>query len=318
MAYSEALRLAPDYQEAKFAMLAIGYQPPDYVPTDEDLVLANEWIAAHRAEIERLRALDQPTTGPLQVAMTEEERMEQRRELIAAAAEQRQPTQAEVRAVLFEPQGSRRRLPSATDPVYPSTEDIVLGTYPYHMQKAGQLERRQQFEDAAIEYERALQADPTQIEPRLSIGDMMMRLEHHPRARFHYERALEEFPESPQPNLKLGNYFLALNQPDRALEQYRIALDKDPFYAEAYNNIAFIHMQQGQYDEAAAMFDQIKEMDPQYANAYLNRGIIASDVQNDPQTALDNFRRYIELNGSRAAEVSRWVRELESELTPAQ
>ena len=312
-AYRQALVLAPDYQEAKFAMLAIGYTPPDYEPTEGDLALAAEWAAQQAREVELTAVAEVPLTLATEELPDPEQIQLRRERMIAEASARRMPTEAEVQAVLFEPREGRGRLPSATDPVYATTQDIVLGSYPYHFSQAEQMERRHQYERAAEEYQRAFDADPTKIDARLKIGDMMMNAERHPQARFHYERAEEEFPGSPRPQLKLGNYFLALEQPERAAQRYRNALDIDPYYVEAYNNLGFISMRAKDFDAAAAMFDQIIKLDPQYANAHLNRGIIASDIDGDKETALRCFNRYVELGGPRAPEVRGWVRELQGE-----
>ncbi len=308
-AYQQALVLAPDYQEAKFAMLAIGYTPPDYEPTEGDLALA----AQQAREVELTVAEEIPLAEATE-ELPDPERIRRRREqMIAEASARRMPTEAEVQAVLFEPREGQGRLPSATDPVYATTQNIVLGSYPYHFSQAEQMERRHQYDRAAEEYQRAFDADPTKIAARLKVGDMMMSAERHPQARYHYERAEEEFPGSPRPQLKLGNYFLALEQPERATERYRRALDIDPYYVEAYNNLGFISIQAKDFDNAAAMFDQIIKLDPQYANAYLNRGILASDIDGDKETALRCFNQYVELGGPRVSEVRSWLRELQGE-----
>lgn len=302
--YREALELAPDYQEARFALLAIGYRPPGYTPTSEDVELARQW-AEERRQRESWRQNVQPS---------DRQTLQQEREqLLAEASQNRQPTMAEVRSVLFGPDERRDRLPSATEPTFPGQREVILGTAAYHLYKADQFRERKQPEKAAEEYRRALNLAPDHLEARLSLGDVMMDLERYTRARYHYEQARQAHPDSPRPLLKLGNYSLQLEQPETARQRYEQALQVDPDYAKAYNNLAVVAMNRDDYDRAAELLEKLIRLDPTYANAYLNRGIIAADVQHDRQRALECFRTYVNLDGQRSTEVRRWIETLEQE-----
>jgi tetratricopeptide (TPR) repeat protein len=267
---------------------------------------AQSWAAVRQVPV--ISTADGLTTPG---GISEEAAALERERLLAQAAAERVPTQAEVQAVLFAAPAARAE-PGLGELGYTSDQDIMLGSYPYHYRKAQQFQQRQQYDRAAEEYERALAADPTRLEPRLDLGDMMMRLERYPRARIYFERAMEDFPDSPRPCLKMGNYYLAINQPERARDYFRLATEKDPLYAEAYNNLAVMAMRDKNYTEAARLLDELLKLDPNYANAYFNRGIIASDVEKDTTLALSLFRKYIDLGGARAAEVQGWITELEN------
>lgn len=306
-AYQEALDLAPDYSEARYAMLSIGFQPTGYTVTDEDRAIAAD-MARKRAE--RLAARAAQAAAPVDADAAARA---QREQILADAAGRRMPTSAEVRAAIFDPKAAREeQLPSAESPEFPADQEIILGSYPYHYRKATRLRDQSQYEKAAEEYDRAMQADPAQIEARLDLGDMMLMTGRSERARYHFERAAEDFPESPRPFLKLGNYYSELASYEQARSMYRKALEKDPNYAEAYNNLAVLSMQERDFNTARALLDQLIEMSPDYANAYLNRGIIASDMDNDKEAAIRYYNRYLELEGSRSTQVRKWVRELEN------
>lgn len=311
-AYNRALELAPDYQEARLALIALGYMPPDGEPSEEDLQRAAELARLRRQEVQQfLEAAESEATA--EARARRQLTLEQRRQLLNAAAQQRLPTQAEVEAAIFAPEARPGELPSALDPTYSVYTDIILGTYGYHVRRAQQLRERQEIAAAEQEYLLAIAADPSRIDARLELGDMLLRQEHFERARYHYNRALEDFPDSPRPYHKLGNYFLDLDRVDEARQYYRRALDVDPGFLEAYNNLAVLDMREGKFDSARTLLDEIIAQDPTYANAHLNRGIIASDIDRDRRTALEHFNRYIELGGSRAAEVRGWVRELQNQ-----
>ncbi len=309
-AYQQALRLAPDLRDARLALLALGYQPDGMQPTADEIQQANAW-AASRVDVSVIEPMtnDRPETET--VTISDDERTAERDALKEQAGSNRLPTDAEMKAILFSSANGSMAMPSADDPAYESNQDIILGSYPYHFKKAEQMRGRQLYESAAEEYQRALEADPKQIAARLALGDMLMKLEKFPRARFHFERALEEFPASPLPHLKLGNYYMAINQPQKARDQYQKALERKPNFVEARNNLAVMAMKDKNYKEAAAQLDIIIQVEPGYSNAYLNRGIIASDIENDKPLALKHFRKYAELNGPRTAQVQTWIKELE-------
>ena len=309
-AYREALALAPDWREARLAMLALGYEGETPAEAGE-IEAAKAWAATHPIERIELGAALPGEQGP-----TAAERETARREVMAAAAENRLPTEGELRSVLFGPAGGGEggtELPSAEAPTFATDQDVILGTYPYHMEKARQFRDRSQFQLAAEEYQRALEVDPGRLEPRLEIGDMMMRQERYTQARLHYERAMEQFPASPRPELKIGNLMLAMNQPGEARGWFRRALAKDQNFVEALNNMAVLDMQEERFQEAAQGLDRIVQIDPTYANAWLNRGIIASDIEQQPARAIEYFQRYVELGGARSDQVRQWIRELSGE-----
>jgi tetratricopeptide (TPR) repeat protein len=306
-AYQQALRLAPDFQEARLAMLALGFTPEGYMPTQNDLALARTWAAGHAATLD---AVEATTAGR---TLSEALREQQRQALREEAAARRMPTLAEVRAVLFAPR-TEPAAPTASAPAaaQAADRDVVLGTYDYHFARAERLGRQEAYERAAEEYENAIVADPQRIEARLALGDMMLRIERYPRALFYYQRALEDFPQSPEPLFKMGNYYLAIQQNERASEFFRRALAIDPGMVKAANNLAYMAMKDRDYAAAAALLDDIIQMDPLYANAYLNRGIIALEVEQDPAAALENYRKYVDLEGERSEEVRRWIADLQS------
>lgn len=308
-AYLSALREAPDFQEARFALLALGYQAPGEleIKSDPERLVAFAEELSNEAEIRRLARAEE------EAQMTDEERrrlQEQIRMRMALAAEERMPTLNEVQAVLFPAGGESDPVAAGSGSDLAADREIILNTYPYHFANAQRFQRNREYEKAASEYQRALNADPDQIEARLNLGDVMMQLQRYPQALFHYTTALEQFPESPRPLLKLGNYYDTLAQGDLARDYYRRALGKDPTYVEAMNNLAAMEIRERNYEEAIRLLRSLTEISPGYTLAYMNLGI-AYENSGNSTAALDAYRSYIDLGGERAAEVRQWVSEME-------
>lgn len=310
-AYNEAIKLSPDWREARFALLALGFEPPT-AATPAEIREARQWAARNpvpHVTLPSTAAADQAETGTQET----EDLEAKRQDVIKSAVENRQPTEAEVAAAIFAPRREQEPvLPSAEKPTYSKEEDLVIGSYPYHMDRARVFSDQGRIEAAIDEYQRAMQIDPGQIDPRLAMGDLMMRDHRDLQARFYYEEARKRFPDSPRPDLKLGNLALQMKQRDLAAEYFRKALEKDPRYAEALNNLGVMAMEDKNYAEATRLFDQALAMRPDYPNALLNRGIIAGDVEHDTTTALRMYRRYVELKGPSSQKVQRWIQQLEA------
>lgn len=279
-AYRAALALAPDNQEAKFSLLALEHSPaPD-----------------RTAQMQQLRAA--------QVQRT--------RERMSEAADDRSPTLGEVRSLIFPGMEAEEEIPSATDPVYQPNEQMVLGTYAYHLENGRRFEAQGNWERAADEYRSALKADANQLDARLNLGDMMLRLERHASAYAHYSEAVKRFPGSPRPLLKMGNYYDSLERPDLARDYYSQSLFLEPGYGEALNNLAALEIRNKNYGEAVALLEMAVRSEPNYPLPWLNLGI-ARENHEDKPGALEAYRKYVELDGERSEEVSVWIAEMESE-----
>lgn len=306
VAYSQALQLSvDDWPDARFALLALGYQVPGKPAAAEEIQQARRWAAAHPVKPVALSA-DDVESAPL----TAEQLQARRQEVMQGAAERREPTVAEVAAVIFAPGSQTQPLPSAENPVYGRGEGLIIGTYAYHMDRAQAYSRRGQYDLAADEYLRAMQIDPKQIDPRLEIGDMMMRLERYTQAQFHYEEAGRQFPASPRPEVRLGVLAMKMKQNDEARADFDRALKKDPRLVEALSNLGAVAMLEKDWPEAARQLDRALGVNADYPSAVLNRGLVA-EAQRDKPTALRFYRRYLELNGPRSGEVKNWIQNLD-------
>lgn len=309
IAYMTALELAPDFQQARVALLALNYEPPTETEIKEDTEAWPAFSERLLGEVE-LRELEaEEQTG--QLNEEEREALRQRiRARINLAAARRIPTQAEVQAVLFSGVGGEQEVPSATDPTYAGDREIILNTYHFHFSNGQRFQLNKEYEKAAAEYGLALQADPDQLEARTNWGDVMLRLERYPQAYFHYSTAQEMFPDSARPLLKLGIYYHSLERRDLAQSFYERALEKDPDYVEALNNLAAIEISDRAFDQAIDRLNSALQIDPSYAHAYLNLGI-AHQNRGDQAASLEAYRRYVEFGGERSAEVRRWIAEIE-------
>jgi tetratricopeptide (TPR) repeat protein len=308
IAYVKALESAPDYQEARFALMSLGYEAPGEAEIKSDPQAFTRFEDRFLQEL-GLRRLEQ---AEINAAITAEQ-MEQLRQgtllRMTEAARRRMPTVSEVSAVLFPPAGEDEPLPSATDPVYGRDVDIVLNTYPYHFAQGERFQRMGNLEQAVAEYRAAIEIDPNRMEALLNLGDVLMQLERSFQAVSYYNRAMEQFPNEPRPWLKLGNYYRDLRQIETARVHYRQCLRLDPEFVEAYNNLAVLALDEENYDEAISLLSRAIEIDPAYALAYFNLGT-AYQAKGDYLSAIRHYQRHIDLEGPQSAEARRRIAEI--------
>lgn len=67
----------------------------------------------------------------------------------------------------------------------------------------------------------------------------------------------------------------------------------------------------GQYQEALAEYQKVLEFDNKNVDAHLNMGVIYQDILQDKDQASLHYRTYMELQGPRLEEVSKWFREVQ-------
>ncbi len=67
----------------------------------------------------------------------------------------------------------------------------------------------------------------------------------------------------------------------------------------------------GQYQEALTEYQKVLDFDTKNVDAHLNMGVIYQDVLQDKEQASLHYRTYMELQGPRQEEVSKWFREVQ-------
>lgn len=306
--YLQAVELAPDYQEARLALLQLGVNPP----SEEEMRADPALIKAFALE----SGLDLETAAEIAAKAAEEASKDALRQGLAqradAAAQERIPTAGEVRAALFPatPGGHEEAMPSATEPTFAGGSEIILNTFAYHFANGQRFQRGQEYEKAATEYRAALEIEPTSEEARLNLGDVLLKLERFPQAQFHYLTAIEQFPNSARPLFKLGNYYESLRRLDLAREYYRQTLQRDPNHVEALNNMAALEIREKNFSSAVDYLQRVIKINPAYQLAYLNLGV-SLENSGDKAGAIDAYHEYIELGGDQAPQVRVWIQELQ-------
>jgi len=163
--------------------------------------------------------------------------------------------------------------PPTPDPLLRAIDDLKTGAS-VHLKKGVRLEAAGQMQAAVEEHERALAADPKNVQAHLNLITLYARLGQTEKAEEHYRALLEIDPNLVESHYNYGVMLTGQQKHKEAAEAYRRALEINPYYAEAHSNYAYLLMIEGRLDEAAEHYRAAIANKPNYRLAHFNLGRI--------------------------------------------
>jgi len=185
--------------------------------------------------------------------------------------------------------------------------------------------------DAAIQFEKAVELDTTFISAYYYLSFLATRLGEHQKG-YHYlnklrnlrnnatekERYqidllearmdgdfreilqvtlqwLEQYPDDRDANLYLAGLYFNMGMLDKAVHYYRKLLDIDPKNKMAYNDLGYIYAYKGDFSNARTIIDRYKEIAPAEPNPYDSMGEIYL-FQGEYRKAEKQFKKAIRRN----------------------
>lgn len=97
-----------------------------------------------------------------------------------------------------------------------------------------------------------------------------------------------------------GYYYTSLQMPDRAVLDLNKALEIDPRDPNVYLSRGYAYAWQRNHQQALADYNQAISLNPAFAEAYANRAVLYADSLNQPQTALPDIEKALELDSRQA------------------
>jgi Flp pilus assembly protein TadD len=117
------------------------------------------------------------------------------------------------------------------------------------------------------------------------------------------------YPQLTGPQLNLGLLYLHDSRLPEAEAAFKAALERKPTNAVAGNELGIVERKLGKFAQAEEAYQRTIAAEPNYAAAHLNLGVLYDLYLAQPQKALDEFERYIEIAGENK-QVAGWVVEL--------
>jgi tetratricopeptide (TPR) repeat protein len=128
-------------------------------------------------------------------------------------------------------------------------------------------------------------------------------------AELEFKQLATAYPQFAGPQLNLGLLYLKDSRLRDAEGAFKAALQINPANAVAGNELGIVERRLGKFGEAETVYQKAIEAEPNYAPAHLNLGVLYDLYLAQPQKALEQFQRYIEIAGDNK-QVAGWVIEL--------
>jgi len=134
----------------------------------------------------------------------------------------------------------------------------------------------QKIDDAAREFQSALEHDPGDAALWTSLGHTLERTDKHDDALVAFQRALLLEPANAQYAYHVGDAYLALKQPEMAIGYLTKAVQLNPDLAMGYYDLGLAFFEQGKYEWSAIASAAALRGDPEMQTQRSNRGIGAT------------------------------------------
>jgi len=119
-------------------------------------------------------------------------------------------------------------------------------------------------------------------------------------------------PELPGPHANIGLIQRQAGKLPEAVSALETAVKLSPRQPVYWNQLGITYRQSGQFTKSREAYEKAIALDPGYAAAVLNLGILHDLYLNDGARALELYGRYLLLQPSGDATVTKWVADLKN------
>jgi tetratricopeptide (TPR) repeat protein len=150
---------------------------------------------------------------------------------------------------------------------------------------------------------------PPRAAQQYSQALQLMKSNRHTDAELELKQLIVAYPQFAGPQLNLGLLYLQDSRLPEAEGAFKAALQVTPANAIAGDELGIVERKLGKFADAEAAYLRAIAAEPNYAPAHLNLGVLYDLYLSEPQKALEQFERYIEIAGENK-QVAGWVIEL--------
>lgn len=148
------------------------------------------------------------------------------------------------------------------DPRMTEVEKLAVGPG-VHMVRGNTAFVRRDYAAAAAHYQRAVAADPADLQARRALASALTRLGQLEQAMSMYKQILGEHPGDPVAHYNLGTIYAERGDVDVAITHLEAASQASPEYLDAHLNLALALEEAGRLAEAATHATRAAALDPQ-------------------------------------------------------
>ncbi len=121
---------------------------------------------------------------------------------------------------------------------------------------------------------------PDVADIRMSLGLNRQRQGEYAQAAREFKRVVEQDPSNAQAHFELGTSYFRLGQRNDAIQQLKAALALEPWYTRADEALAEIYIQDKDFKQARTHLNHLLSIDPHSYTAHYNLGIFAAMEKN--------------------------------------
>lgn len=193
-------------------------------------------------------------------------------------------------------------------------EAPVAEQYRY-FDKGVALTDKGQFDQAILEYRKALDVDPDYPQAHNNIALILKRQGKPDAAIWHLAQALRVDPDYADAHNNWGLALADMRNFDEAAGHYQEALRLNPKCAEAHYNWAYVLSAKGRFDAAITHYQEALRIKPDFAQAQNNWGVVLERGLGRPREAAEHFRIAVRLMPG-YTEARDNLRRVEADLSP--
>ncbi len=177
-----------------------------------------------------------------------------------------------------------------------------------HLSKGNELAKAKKYDEAVIEYDEVLKADPKNVTAALLLGLTYANLGKLDQA-IQYTSKASKWNPSYTPFYNLGLIHAANNEPDKAIRSFDQALTFNPKSFMAEYQKGLVYASQQAYSKAAESYQRAIELNPQFNEAHLALAGV-SYKQGDKAAALAQVEELRKLKKDNLAKaLDEWINE---------
>ena len=132
-----------------------------------------------------------------------------------------------------------------------------------------------------------------------------------------FQKLSDAYPDYAGPQINLGIAYAKRGKLPEAEKALLSATKRGEPNAAAFNQLGIVYRKLGRFKDADAAYSEALRIDPSYALAHLNLGVLCDMYLQQPQRALTELERYLQLATAPDPRVSTWVKELQGRVGKA-
>jgi protein O-GlcNAc transferase len=171
-----------------------------------------------------------------------------------------------------------------------------------HNDRGVQLAQQGKYDEAAQEFERALQIRPTDTNALSNLGNIYFYAGDYDTAIERYRQAVSLKPDYAEAHSNLGNLLLLKGRVDEALFHCRESVRLKPEFPGGYLNLGNALREKAQVDESIASYRQVLRLLPDNPDAHSNLAGLFKD-QGDIEQATVHYKQAVRLKPSSALRI---------------